>query len=123
LRKKGLPPEVIKEIKAYSFRKLELDYIPVTLINTLDKLLKISSVYPQTLVVKSGNDDPYNYTSILFYAIRTNNMNLFNLLVQNGFRMNMEYIWCEKGQSMKISPYAFCSQYRHYHWLDIISSL
>ena len=119
-QEKGIPMDVIKYIKAYSFIPIEIEIVPIGLINVLGKLFKISDFYPPTLVIKTHDDDPYNYTSVLFYAIRTNNMNLFNLLVRNGFRMNMEYIWSDKGNLMKIKPYTFCSKYGYYQWLDII---
>ena len=122
LHEKGLPSDVIKEIKSYSFRKFELGYIPVTLIGVLDKLFKVALIYPQTFAIKNMDDDLYNNTSILFYAIMENNMDLFSLLIQNGFKMNMQYIWVEKGHPIKIYPYTFCSNYGYYHWLDIISS-
>lgn len=117
---KGIPMDVIKYIKAYSFIPIEIEFIPVSLIGVLGKLFKVSDFYPPTLVIKIPDQHQYNYTSVLFYAIRTNNIDLFNLLVRNGFKMNMEYIWSDKGRQMKIKPYTFCSQYGHYQWLHII---
>ena len=120
---KGLPWDIVKQIKAYSFRLIELNFISLTLLSVLGKLFKVSSIYPETLAIKTVDDDPYDNISVLYYAIIMNDMNLFNLLIGNGFKMNMKYVWCDKGTLMKIYPYEFCSRYGHYHWLDIISFL